>query len=267
MRATKRKDSSRSVKKRERSAFAERLSRLIVPLVLSVVIVFCLGVVMFLGYGTVTASNFFDLSSVAVEGADRASRADIEKIVKSNAERSGVWNADLLEIKQKIEKVPFVKTASVSRSLPTGISVRINERIPVAVVRTSSGEYLADAEGEILAPANDEKRIPFAMTGWNDEKSERAGKENVERLKMYQKMLAEWRDYDLVSRVRVVRLDDVREPKAVLEDSGLPVTIALGRENFGQHLSNGIKAIVGKGEVFEGVDLVGQNMTLMPRKR
>ena len=80
-------------------------------------------------------------------------------------------------------------------------------------------------------------------------------------------MIAEWRDYDLASRVRSVDLADLREPKATLEDSGLPVTIMLGREGFGQQLSNGIKAIVGKGNMFEGVNLVGQNMVLVPRKQ
>jgi hypothetical protein len=41
----------------------------------------------------------------------------------------------------------------------------------------------------------------------------------------------------------------------------------LGRENFGQQLASGIKAIVGKGNMFEGVNLVGQNMVLVPRKQ
>jgi hypothetical protein len=30
---------------------------------------------------------------------------------------------------------------------------------------------------------------------------------------------------------------------------------------------NGIKAIVGKGDMFEGVNLVGSNMVLAPRKQ
>ena len=38
------------------------------------------------------------------------------------------------------------------------------------------------------------------------------------------------------------------------------------RENFGENLSKGIKAIVGKGQTFEAVNLVGTNMILLPRK-
>ena len=246
----------------------DRLGGSIVPLVLSGAIVFSLGLIVFLTYGTVTASDFFDLRTVSVTGTDRASKSDIEKIASANAEKTGVWNADLLEIKQKIERVTFVKTASVSRSLPSGLSVAITERVPVAIVRVNAGDHLADAEGIILAPATaTEKHLPFAMLGWNEEKSEKAGKENLDRLKMYQKMHSEWKDYDLAKRVKTVDLADMREPRATLEDSGMPVTIMLGRENFGKQLADGIKAIVGKGNMFEGVNLVGQNMVLVPRKQ
>lgn len=249
-------------------AFSFSLGDRIVPLAICGFIIACLAVILGLTYETVAASNFFRLRAVEVRGTDRASRTNIEKVVRANADRSGVWNADLLEIKQKIEKVTFVKTASVTRDLPSGITVKINERVPVAIVRIGGGQFLADAEGAILAPAEAaESEMPFAMLGWDEAKSEKAGKENLERLRLYQKMLSEWKDYDLVSRVKAVDLADLREPRATLEDSGLPVTIMLGRENFGQQLSNGIKAIVGKGNMFEGVNLVGQNMVLVPRKQ
>ncbi len=246
----------------------DRLGGGIVPIVLSVAILACLGIVFLLTYETIGASNFFRLKNVKVTGTDRASSSDIEKIVTSNAEKPGVWNADLLAIKQKIENVTFVKTASVSRRLPSGLNVTVTERVPVAIVRLNGGDFLADGEGVILAPAKaEEKQIPFALLGWSEEKSEKAAKENAERLKMYQKMLAEWKDYDLAKRVKQVDITDLREPKATLEDSGMPVTIMLSRDNFGKQLADGIKAIVGKGSMFEGVNLVGQNLVLVPRKQ
>lgn len=246
----------------------DRLGGGIVPLVLSVGILACLAIVYFLTYESIAASSFFRLRDVDVTGTDRASATDIEKIVTANAEKPGVWNADLLMIKQKIENVTFVKSASISRRLPSGIDVAITERVPVAIVRLNGGDFLADGEGVILAPAKaEEKQLPFAMVGWSEEKSAQAAKENSERLKMYQKMLAEWKDYDLAKRVKQVDITDLREPKATLEDSGMPVTIMLGRENFGKQLADGIKAIVGKGTNFEGVNLVGQNLVLVPRKQ
>jgi hypothetical protein len=119
----------------------------------------------------------------------------------------------------------------------------------------------------VIAPAKQkEEAFPFVMTGWNDVKSEAAGKENVERIKMYQRMMTEWSEYNLSSRVLSVDLSDMREPRAFIEDSGTTVSIALGREKFGEYLRKGINAIVGKGDMFEAVNLVGSNMILAPRK-
>ena len=97
------------------SSVFDRLGGGIVPIVLSIAILVCLGIVFLLTYETIAASNFFRLKNVNVTGTDRASSIDIEKIVTAKAEKPGVWNAELLAIKQKMENVTFVKTAAVSR--------------------------------------------------------------------------------------------------------------------------------------------------------
>lgn len=240
----------------------------VLPFFLSFSILVCLAALGFLGYRTVTASNFFDVRLIEVRGTERASKKDIERIVSAQSGQSGVWNADLAEIKQRIEKIPFVKSASVSQVLPNGIRVDIRERIPKAIVRLAGGDFLVDAEGQMLSPVEgNEEKLPFPLTGWDEAKSEKAMKDNLERIKLYQKMLGDWQDSDLAARVRTVNLADLRDPRAITEDSGTTVSIAVGRENFGQQLSNGIKAIVGKGMTFEAVNLVGQNMILAPRKK
>ena len=45
-------------------------------------------------------------------------------------------------------------------------------------------------------------------------------------MKMYQKMLDDWQQFDLASRVKAVNLSDMRDPRAVTEDSGQTVSIA-----------------------------------------
>lgn len=258
----------RSTKSRRGTAKQSDAGRnLVLPFFLSFCILICLGALGFLGYRTVTASEFFSVTTIEVRGTERASKKDIERIVNGQSGTSGVWNADLGLIKQRIEKVPFVKSASVSQILPNGIRVDVKERDPKAIVRLAGGDFLVDGDGEILSQVEgNEENLPFAMAGWDEAKSEKALKENIERVKMYQKMLGEWQDADLATRVRIVNLADLREPRAITEDSGTTVSIAVGRENFGQHLANGIKAIVGKGATFEAVNLVGQNMILAPRK-
>lgn len=259
----------RNVKRRRtaKRAVPSRFGSFFLPLFLSVCLLICLAALGMLGYQSVTASNFFDVKSIDVRGVDRSSKDDISRIVASSTEKSGVWNADLPEIKAKIEKMAFVKSAAVSRVLPNGIRVNVTERVPTAVVRLSNGDFLVDGEGNVLAPATaKEAKLPVTLIGWDESKTERAVKENLERVKMFQKMMVEWQQFDLASRVSSVNLADLREPKAITEDSGMPVSISLGKEAFGEHLKRGISAIVGKGATFDAVDLVGQNMILSSRK-
>lgn len=244
-----------------------RFGNFFLPLFLSVCLLICLSVLGYLGIQSVTASKFFSVKNVDVRGTDRAAKDDIARIAANAAEKTGVWNADLDEMKAKIERQPFVKTASISRVLPNGLRVNIIERIPIAVVKLSSSTMLIDNEANLLAPANkQEESLPVTLTGWDESKTEKAVKENLERVKLYQKMLTEWREGGLISRVQSVNLADLREPKAVTEDSGKPVTIDIGRDSFAQNLKNGVTAIAGKGDLFDGVSLVGSNMILSSRK-
>jgi cell division septal protein FtsQ len=261
------KRKSPAAARRRTNAKAGNVVRAAFPLIISLCILVCLGAIAVLGYRSVTASNFFDLALVDVRGTNRASKAEIENIVSSQAARTGVWNADLPAIKSNVEKLSFVRSAAISRVLPDGIRVIVIEREPAAIVRLRSGDRLVDEEGTILGLASETTTdLLFVMTGWDEAKSEKADKENLARIKMYTQMLAAWSQNGLATRVQSVDIADLREPRAITEDSGKLVSIAVGRDNFGEHLKRGIGAIVGKGDIFEGVNLVGSNMILAPRK-
>ncbi len=243
-----------------------RFKGFLLPLCLSVCLLICLAILGHLGLQSVTASKFFEVRRVIVLGTERASKDDIERIVTNETLKTGVWNADLSEIRSRIEKQPFVKSASIARMLPDGIRVNVVERVPIAVVKLKAGDMLVDGEGDLLAKAGErEEKLPVVLVGWDESKTEKAFRENRERVKLYQQMLSEWREGGLISRVHGVNLLDLREPKAVTEDSGETVTIDIGRDSFSKNLKNGITAIAGKGDMFDGVSLVGSNMILTSR--
>ena len=244
-----------------------RIGNFYLPFFLSFCILVCLAAMGFIGYRTVTASEFFDVANIEVRGTQRSSSDDIRRIIAAQTEQSGVWNADLPELRSRVERLPFVRSAAISRVLPNGIRVSVEERVPRAVVRIDGNDMLVDEEGNLLASADEtESGLPFVMIGWDTTRSEKADADNIARVAAYQKMLEEWREFDLASRVSHVDLSSLREPRAVTADSGHQVTIAVGRENFGENLRRGINAIVGKGETFESVDLIGTNLQLGPRK-
>ncbi len=246
---------------------AGKSARELLPYFLSFCLLVCLAALGVLGYRAVAASNFFEVSQVDVRNTVRSSRGEIESIVRSQTERSGSWNADLGQIKMRVEKLSFVKSAAVSRMLPDGIWVAVVEREPAAIVNLTSGPMLVDEVGNNIAMASKpEPELPFAINGWDETKSPQAEKDNLQRVKLYRTMLSEWKRIGLADRIEGVNIRDLRDPIVVTEDSGKRVAIAVGREQFGENLKNGLMAITGKGEMFEGVSLFGSNLKLIPRQ-
>ena len=239
-----------------RSKSGGNFANFFVPLFLIACILFCLGFLGFMGYRTVTASEFFDVKKIEVRGAVHASRSDIEKIVASQTERSGVWNADLKEIREKIERLDFVKSVDVSRVMPDGVLVNLIERVPKAVVRLGVGDFYADEEGVLIAPVGKAAAdFPFVVRGWDESKTDDAVKKNQLRIKLYQKMLDEWKTFDLDKRVKAVEMSDLTEPRAIIEDSGETVEIILAKDNFGKKLQTGLENVAGKGKQVAKIDV------------
>ncbi|MBV9216347.1 MAG: FtsQ-type POTRA domain-containing protein [Acidobacteria bacterium] len=237
---------------------ARNFGRLGLPLMISGILLACLSVLGFTAYKSATASDFFHVRSIDIRGNQRTSSEDIRRIVATETEKSGVWNADLADVKAKLEKFPFVKTAALSRMLPAGIRVDIVERVPAATVHLKTGDFLVDGEGTILSTAKGEERdFPFALTGWDEAKSEKAMTDNVARLKVYKRMLEEWKQFDLLSRVKSVDLTNPRQPTAIVEDSGRQVTITLAKDDLGKSLKTALEVLSGKGAKVKGVDAEG----------
>ncbi len=253
--------SRRSASSRRQNSGAA--AKFIVPFVFAVGILFCLGFLLFMGYRTVTASTFFDVKTIDIRGISRVSKDDIEKIVSRQTDKSGVWNADLVTIREDIEKITQVKSAVVSRVLPDGLRVNLIEREPRAVVRLERGDLWAD-DGAVLfdlVGKNDE-RPPFVMKGWDESKTDKATRDNQERVKIYLKMLNEWQEFELAKRISVVDLSDLQAPRATVHDSGETVTLELGKDDFGKRLKKSLEIIAGRGKEIESVSLNGQKEVL-----
>lgn len=244
------------------------LTNFFVPLFFIVGILFCLGFLSFMGYRTATASAFFDVKKIEVRGTNRASKDDIERIVRFYSEKSGVWNADLKAIKNDVEKIALVKTVVVSRVLPDSLRVNVTERVPKAVVRTNTGDFWADDDAIILGEVGkDEVRPPFVLRGWDEAKDEKSAKDNRERVKIYLKMLIEWQDYELSKRVSAVNLADLREPQAIVQDSGETVTIILANEDYKNRLKSGLEKIAGRGREVKSIDVSSSSERLAFRDK
>jgi len=259
--------SNRTKKKARRSnidpAAGERLGKAIIGIVIAGLLLAGIGFVALGAYRSAVNSSFFDLKAVNVVGTERASADDIRKIVLASSEKTGVWESDIAGIRQKIETLPFVKTAAVSLALPSGVRVEVVERVPVAIVRLDNGDQLVDDTGMFLAPVTKaEPELPFAMRGWDTSKSANALDDNLARLKLYRKMVEDWKDFGLATRVKEVNLANLREPNAVIEDSGRPINVFLAKDNLAKGLKAALEAVAGKGEKVQAVNATGVSLKL-----
>ena len=139
------------------------------------------------GYRVAASAALFQVRTIDVSGASRTSADEIQGITRRAVARMGVWRADLSAISAELSRLPGVRRAVVTRVLPDRIRVRITERTPAALIRTTAGHFVwVDDEGVMLGEMKPEDRMPeFFIRGWNEEADEDARVENVERIRKY----------------------------------------------------------------------------------
>src|SRR5712671_134173 len=177
-----------------------------VPSALKVVLAILALMAAFIGYRVAASAAMFQVSSIDVTGTSRTSAEEIEGLTRRAVARTGVWRADLSAISAELGRLPGVRRAIVSRVLPDRLRVRVIERVPLAVVRTSAGHFFwVDEEGVALGELKPADSVPsFFIRGWNEDGTEEARGDNAERVQKYQEALREWSSLGLAERVSEV---------------------------------------------------------------
>jgi len=228
-----------------RPGFSPRALFAYVPKALKVVVGVFVLVALIVGYRVAASASLFQVRSVDVTGTSRTSAEEIRAIARRTATRTGVWRADLTAISNELSHLPGVRVAVVSRVLPDGLRVRITERVPIAVVRTSAGHFVwVDDEGVMLGEMKPDDHMPaFFVRGWNEEGTDDARKENVERVQKYQELVHEWDAAGLSERVSEVTLIDVRDVRVQLAGADSQIEVRLGSQDLGRRLKVALEAL------------------------
>lgn len=215
------------------------------PMAARVILVIAAAVMIFVGYRTASSASLFQVRRIDVTGTSRTSPDEITSLVRRAAAKSGVWRADLPAISAELERLPGVKTAVVSRVLPDGLRVRIKERVPAGVVRTLSGNFVwTDEDAVVLREMTPTDQIPsFFIRGWNEDATEAARLENVERVQKYLELVREWSAAGLSERVSEVNLMDIRDIRAQLTGSDSQVEVRLGGQDPAKRLKNALNTL------------------------
>jgi cell division protein FtsQ len=212
------------------------------PLFGKIALAIIIGLLVFAGYRAAASASFFQARNVDVSGTTRASSDEIKAIVRRGAAQTGVWRADLDAISHELKSVAWVKEAVVSRVLPDGLRVRVTEREPRAIVRTSSGKFLwVDDEATNLGAASPTDQI--FMRGWDEDANEAARAENRERVQKFLEMTRDWETKGLSRRVSEVNLNDLHDVRVQLTGDDSQIEIQLGKEDFGNRLESALTTL------------------------
>lgn len=216
-----------------------------VPLILKVSLAIVIGGLLFAGYRAASAASFFQIRKVEIQGASRASAADVQTTVVREVANTGVWRADLEEISTRLERLPWIRSAMVSRVLPDGIRVRLAERQPRAVVRTAAGRFLwVDDDAVLLGDMVPTDQMPaFFLRGWDEEPGDTIRKENTERVKRFLELQREWSAAGLSERVSEVNVIDIRDVRAQLAGDDSKIEVRLGSQDFGKRLKDALSVL------------------------
>lgn len=217
------------------------LSRYI-PRALKVAVVMLAIIGLAIGYRAASSASLFQVRAVDVVGTSRTSAEEIESLVRRAVSRTGVWRADLSALSLELGRLPGVRRAVVTRVLPDRVRVRITERVPLAVVRNSSGHFVwVDDEGVALGEMKSTDHIPpFFIFGWSEDGTNEARQENAERIKKYQEALREWQAAGLTERVSEINLFDVHDVRAQLAGKDSQIEVRVGSQDFGRRLKNAL---------------------------
>lgn len=231
-------------------AFVARLRAIVgyVPVLMKVVVAILVGVLMFAGYRAAASASFFQVHKVEVQGTSRVPADEVQSIIRKDVEKTGVWNADIKGLNLKLEKLPWVRTAVVSRVLPDGIRVRITERVPRAVVRTSSGKFRwIDDDAVLLGEMLPADQMPaFFMRGLNEDDPEGASADNRERVAKFVELQRDWEASGLSERVSEVNVMDVRDVRAQLAGDDSHIEVRLGSKDQGKRLKDALEVLDGQ---------------------
>ncbi len=112
-------------------------------------LVCCVALLVAAAFG-LTRSPFLDVDRVTITGGDQVTATSI-MVAAEVAVGDPMTDIDLGGAEGRLESLPWVATAAISREWPSTVTIELTERTPIAVVTTQDGGLLAvDIEGRVL---------------------------------------------------------------------------------------------------------------------
>jgi cell division septal protein FtsQ len=214
-------------------------------------------VLVFVGYRALVGSRLFELHRVIVNDASPDLSAHIEQTVKRLVGETRLLNIDLAALKKKVEAVPRVRSAIVSRALPDAIFVRVTERKPAALVLRESGAIVwldeeavemgeyndFKAESATFEPGDGQTYPPIAKGFAEGTRSPAAIADDRERIAVYRRLEQDFSEgppklWNSIDHIDLSSTKDVN-----LEMAKSSVTIHVGSSDFRRRFERALQVL------------------------
>lgn len=169
------------------------------------------------------AGQGFVLDDVVVSGRDKTSREEINALL--NLQRGdNILKIDVYEIKEKLEKLPWVREVTVHKSyFPNVVHIEIQEKEVKAIWQINEKFYPLDAEGKVIE-ADFHVSEPILLI---------VGAGAPENFKNLMEALKDGK-YDYLDKVKVANFISGRRWNLILNDIREGITVKLPEENIGE---------------------------------
>lgn len=135
-----------------------------------------LAVVAVLGSSFALTGTAFRIEQVNVTGTHNS--ALVETIQNMGMQGQDIFLVDVASLTARVEALPTVSGASVTRQWPNQLSVAVSERMPVLLWQTKYGTYSVDAQGVVIALASETPGANQLMAVVDTRKDIATGKAN-----------------------------------------------------------------------------------------
>jgi cell division septal protein FtsQ len=188
--------------------------------------------------GVAAQAHALKIDRIVVRGNDRLSKAEVVAVLSGLRGKSLVW-ADLDEWRRRLLASPWVRDASLRRSLPSTVEVVIAERQPVGVGRIQGEMYLVDEGGVIIdryGPQYADLDLPI-IDGLAARSTDDGSLTDEARAELAARVIAALKAKpEIAKRLSQVDVGDLHNASVIL--NGDAAVIQLGEDQFLQRLQS-----------------------------
>lgn len=107
-------------------------------------------------------SPIFNVKQINVEGTNKLTSEEIVSYsqIQSNV---NIFKIHKLNTIEKIQEIPYVEVANITRELPSTIKISIKERVPQYIIEIANGNAYIDSKGYILEISQEKLSLPIIL--------------------------------------------------------------------------------------------------------